>query len=402
MSTAVSELEAGWEDEFESCLPRVRCPKRGKHGEFIPIREFSIDNLDSPYKDESIVELVKIMAALTVRMQVKKVRSFFLECQKKIIRKISLASGRIYPPDRDDKGYGAPYVLHGTGYVQTVFIYREGIEENFFMDKTSTLCRCQECKESGSPRTSWGEVTIRTAGHVLDTFLVAEDEIKCYFDFDEDDTNPASVPSLIGNKDLVGTSNHTEDQLNLVFYTHDIEFAKKLRSLMFTFLAQQKKLVAKYHGGSDIVPIDRNFRHKAADLLDFSRVPGGDLLLQQLHQAIDDIEDKWNAVVQENCDTIPSSIQTDGNLVILVSHPHGCGKYVSLGQFTSRETIHYNENPDSLTMASYLYTTHTCPGSSGAPVFILSMERLGRVCPQIHSMFIRKSGLSRSGFSLEM
>ncbi|BFZ22061.1 hypothetical protein BsWGS_25100 [Bradybaena similaris] len=374
---AMSELEAAWEDDFELSLPRVRCPKLRKHGEFIPIREFSIDNLDPPYKDESIVELVKKMAALTVRLQVRKLSKIRPEPP--------------YPPDRRVNAKGAACVINGTGFVENAFIFTED---------SGKLCPCRECKESGSPRTRWGKVDIKTAGHVVHDCFEAEETI-CYFDFDEDGTDPASIPSLVGSKDSFGMCCYNLDLFRVIFYTHDIDFAEKLRDMASTFMVQQKNLVRKYHGGSDSKELDINYYHKAVDLL-CSEIADGDSYAQTLHLVFDHFGGKLNPFWQENCPTIPRNLQTAGNLVIVVSHPHGCGKYVSLGQFKSRQTIHDDVNADSPMMSFYLYTTHTCPGSSGAPVFILSKERLGKVCTQVHSMFMRKFGLSRSGFSLEM
>ncbi|XP_055897829.1 uncharacterized protein LOC106077567 isoform X1 [Biomphalaria glabrata] len=51
----------------------------------------------------------------------------------------------------------------------------------------------------------------------------------------------------------------------------------------------------------------------------------------------------------------------------IVSHPHGCAKQVSVGQFVSNEKI--SEANDKLDMTKLTYTTSTCPGSSGAMVF---------------------------------
>ncbi|XP_059148120.1 uncharacterized protein LOC131935634 [Physella acuta] len=56
-------------------------------------------------------------------------------------------------------------------------------------------------------------------------------------------------------------------------------------------------------------------------------------------------------------------------LTVIVSHPHGCPKQVSVGQWT-----HKRERYDGIPWTRYWYTTCTCPGSSGASVY-----RLGTV-----------------------
>ncbi|XP_059146792.1 uncharacterized protein LOC131934713 isoform X3 [Physella acuta] len=56
-------------------------------------------------------------------------------------------------------------------------------------------------------------------------------------------------------------------------------------------------------------------------------------------------------------------------LTVIVSHPHGCPKQVSVGQWT-----HKRERVGRYTR--YWYTTCTCPGSSGACVYRLGYDRL--------------------------
>ncbi|XP_059160580.1 uncharacterized protein LOC131944089 [Physella acuta] len=55
-------------------------------------------------------------------------------------------------------------------------------------------------------------------------------------------------------------------------------------------------------------------------------------------------------------------------LAIIVSHPHGCSKQVSVGLWVHRQVV----GLDSRTR--YTYTTCTCPGSSGAVVYKLGFE----------------------------
>ncbi|XP_059156694.1 uncharacterized protein LOC131941448 [Physella acuta] len=62
-----------------------------------------------------------------------------------------------------------------------------------------------------------------------------------------------------------------------------------------------------------------------------------------------------------------------GRLAIVVSHPHGCCKQVSVGRWIHRQVV-VND------WTRYTYTTSTCPGSSGAMVY-----RLGFVSNHPHS-----------------
>lgn len=52
--------------------------------------------------------------------------------------------------------------------------------------------------------------------------------------------------------------------------------------------------------------------------------------------------------------------------VIIVSHPHGCPKQVSIGKLLDKE-----EQADGSSRLAY--DTPTCPGSSGAPVYVTGM-----------------------------
>ncbi|CAG5132250.1 unnamed protein product [Candidula unifasciata] len=61
-----------------------------------------------------------------------------------------------------------------------------------------------------------------------------------------------------------------------------------------------------------------------------------------------------------------SKLETNGDeLTVVVSHPHGCSKQISLG-FCSYIDVMKDE------WTRYTYTTATCPGSSGAPVVTIS------------------------------
>ncbi|XP_059160779.1 uncharacterized protein LOC131944256 [Physella acuta] len=55
-------------------------------------------------------------------------------------------------------------------------------------------------------------------------------------------------------------------------------------------------------------------------------------------------------------------------LTIIVSHPHGCSKQVSVGHWVHKEELD-SQSRNSLTR--YSYTTCTCPGTSGALVYKL-------------------------------
>lgn len=57
-------------------------------------------------------------------------------------------------------------------------------------------------------------------------------------------------------------------------------------------------------------------------------------------------------------------VNPEDALTIIVSHPHGCSKHVSIGNCTYLSV-------SGGRWTKYIYTTATCTGSSGAPVFVL-------------------------------
>ncbi|CAL1533101.1 unnamed protein product, partial [Lymnaea stagnalis] len=58
------------------------------------------------------------------------------------------------------------------------------------------------------------------------------------------------------------------------------------------------------------------------------------------------------------------------DLVILISHPHGYSKHVTIGKNTQREVL--RKLRSDIGYVKNYYDNHSCPGSSGAPVYMLS------------------------------
>ncbi|KAI8780348.1 hypothetical protein BgiBS90_019542, partial [Biomphalaria glabrata] len=75
-------------------------------------------------------------------------------------------------------------------------------------------------------------------------------------------------------------------------------------------------------------------------------------------------------------------------LTFIVSHPHGCSKQVSVGQWKDRLKVGKR--------SQFTYTTCTCPGSSGAHVHCLGYRDHWTWSELVHSGSL-KSGLNYSG-----
>lgn len=183
------------------------------------------------------------------------------------------------------------------------------------VNKKDQPCPCHLCKTSGKPKRMWCKVGVVTATHVVHD----EEEARhttCRVGFNSD-TSP--VVTFEG----VGVSAHGAnvdgDRFNLCCVTHDLDLARKLR-----------RAVARY---------------------------------------------------KQHCLKVSKKIDTgnhDNRLAIVVSHPHGCAKKVTIGRWTEKFRI------AGTGYTVYHYTACTCPGTSGAPVYILDRQTFGW-CNHAHS-----------------
>ncbi|XP_059160893.1 uncharacterized protein LOC131944353 [Physella acuta] len=80
-----------------------------------------------------------------------------------------------------------------------------------------------------------------------------------------------------------------------------------------------------------------------------------DKMCEHFYELSRDVRDKYTRFVDVD------------KLTVIVSHPHGCPKQVSVGRWT-----HKHERGSII---RYWYTTCTCPGSSGACVYRLGHDR---------------------------
>ncbi|XP_055862639.1 uncharacterized protein LOC106050471 [Biomphalaria glabrata] len=87
----------------------------------------------------------------------------------------------------------------------------------------------------------------------------------------------------------------------------------------------------------------------------------------------------------------------EDNLAIIVSHPHGQGARVSVGRWNYRDDMNHN---DDFIQCRYGYDTPTCPGSSGAPVFILGRMSRGMYLAHPHSHVGEPTQYGESGYGI--
>ncbi|KAI8771080.1 hypothetical protein BgiMline_021017 [Biomphalaria glabrata] len=103
------------------------------------------------------------------------------------------------------------------------------------------------------------------------------------------------------------------------------------------------------------------------------------------------LERKWNHYIQvwTNVKDVYQSSRDSHKLMFIVSHPHGCSKQVSIGQWKDKIL---NKADDKV--SRFTYKTSTCPGSSGAVVNCVGFRIWWS--DLVHSGSL-KSGLNYSG-----
>ncbi|XP_059157966.1 uncharacterized protein LOC131942238 [Physella acuta] len=166
--------------------------------------------------------------------------------------------------------------------------------------ESDRTCRCAKCQVSATPSKVWGEIRVLTATHVVFDASEAR-QTRCVLGFDD---NKSPVVCLDG-WGVEGRPDIERDWCWLSYVTCDLELVDELNKMCWRFKDLLGEVSYKYE-----------------------RFFGVD------------------------------------KLTVIVSHPHGCPKQVSVGQLThKRKRFGF--------MTRYWYTTCTCPGSSGAPVYML-------------------------------
>ncbi|XP_059152020.1 uncharacterized protein LOC131938134 [Physella acuta] len=170
-------------------------------------------------------------------------------------------------------------------------------------------CRCAKCQVSATPSKVWGQVCVITATHVVFDDSEAR-QTRCVLGFD--DTKSPGV-SLVGWEVEEYRADIEGDLCELSYVTCDLELVDELDKMWRRFDDLCKEVMDKYMRFADV--------------------------------------DK---------------------LTVIVSHPHGCPKQVSVGQWTHRRERFDgdgDDDDDDILWTRYWYTTCTCPGSSGATVY---------------------------------
>ncbi|KAH9487936.1 hypothetical protein Btru_067275 [Bulinus truncatus] len=182
----------------------------------------------------------------------------------------------------------------------------------------SNYCTCMKCKSWGNPSEVWWLIQIMTARHVVFDETEAV-KTKCLLFYDRNNSKPTVLyGDAVSNENI----NIEEDCCYLSCKTCDMDLADMMEHRIYRIESLMLELHRKY-----------------------------------------------------------SSLRNDGRRVIIVSHPHGCPKQISIGRWIQNYRV-------TDYIWKYSYTTSTCPGSSGATVYILGYQDkwMHHVhCGQLHS-----------------
>ncbi|KAI8797952.1 hypothetical protein BgiBS90_000255, partial [Biomphalaria glabrata] len=291
----------------------VSCKKNPGHRQFIPVDTFTLKHLPEGHQDKDLYELIKAIADLTVRVDVKIISPHRPHFWPK--------TARPYPFSKmSDKRI----FRTGSGRVWHVNKFQDGIKLNGNIVSEFQMCWYRKCQDSDTPNNVWWEFGVDTATHVVfDNTEANQTTLRLFFDRDD---------SPVANIDKVSVYhvNIEYDMCKLKCVTCDANLGNKLMEMWRQYYNIWEKVFDKY--------CDSRSKHK---------------------------------------------------LNFIVSHPHGCCKQVSVGQWNKKHKV------DDKT--KFTYTTCTCPGSSGAHVYCVGYnEGMWWMYDLVHSGSL-KSGINYSG-----
>ncbi|KAK6978922.1 STE20-like serine/threonine-protein kinase isoform X2 [Biomphalaria glabrata] len=186
---------------------------------------------------------------------------------------------------------------------------------------TNESCPCETCRHSDKPNTEWWKIKVYTAANVVFDGVEAR-HTTCRFFYDTEESPEISLQVVVDN---------------------DFKTNIKGDWSCFCCVTCNKKLAETLQGMVEDYDIFNNITYH-----------------------------KYNGTSEED------------KLMFTVSHPHGCCKLVSLGQWKDKYT-------SDIILQQFTYYTCTCAGCSGAPVYCVGH------CLHYHSGSL-KSGLCYSNY----
>ncbi|KAK0068034.1 hypothetical protein Bpfe_002875 [Biomphalaria pfeifferi] len=162
-------------------------------------------------------------------------------------------------------------------------------------------CPCSDCRNNSKHTQNWWEIVVLTSIHVVNNKEDAENT-KCRLFYDTEDS---SLVNLEGAMVENSSQNKNNQICRLICVTCDEVLSNRIDDLLKKFIENYEKVFDKF----------------------------------------------WD-------------VKNSEKLVVIVSHPHGTPKKVTIGKSDERKKI--SDGHSVLT-----YSTNTCPGSAGAFLYIL-------------------------------
>ncbi|KAK0046770.1 hypothetical protein Bpfe_023794 [Biomphalaria pfeifferi] len=276
-------------DEHTQIIPNIDYSATYGHQKHVPVNDFSLEDLPVCYQHAEMFDLIRSLADLTVKIEVKGVgkrrKQYWSAAQRTCVVK--------------DLGKGE--VMFGSGKVDDVF----------FRTEKDGQCPCDECLIC--PKKEWGEIRILTSAQLL---------------YDDEDAKHFSCT---------------------LFYDDD------------------QQIDVRYIRGHRVV-----VRNVERDLLMFMCSTCDLDLIRKLEGMLDRFEACW-----ENAfDKYVHTVQWDSErLVVIVSHPYGGKKHVSLGKKSYGIEVKPSKGIN--------YDTPTYQGSAGTFVLIPDFDVKDDIVPKI-------------------
>ncbi|KAK6991315.1 STE20-like serine/threonine-protein kinase isoform X2 [Biomphalaria glabrata] len=199
------QITKNGETDLQMC--KALCKKNPGHVNLIQLDKFAIEHLPEGYRDIKVVEYVKAVASVTVKVSVTKTSPYRLE----------------YWPDTQ-----IPYPLYDTRGQSDL---RTGSGNIYFIDSYSDtvhplkICPCYKCKISDEPSKIWWKIFVKTAANLVFDYVEAQETSVTLF-YDYENSQSITLDKIFEQAIYI-----KKDSCDLAFVTCDRDKREPLRRL---------------------------------------------------------------------------------------------------------------------------------------------------------------------------
>ena len=191
-------------------------------------------------------------------------------------------------------------------------------------------CRCPQCKEKALAKSRWWLIRVQTACHVVfDTTEAQQTLVDVFYDSEKSEQGRNGMKTVQGLRVIVKSED--QDLCRLYCITHDKDLVNRLQGHMKQWEKQPTTLMTMPHWEENHAPF-----------------------------------------------------------CVVVSHPHGYSKRVSIGEWAG----HTEQN--EIGECALTYRTDTCTGSSGAPVILPRWQEVDGETDWTPTIFPHSGALSHN------